>query len=105
MLGLLPGGGGTQRLPRMINVPDALQMMLMAKNIRPSKAKKMGLVDAVVEPLGPGVASAEDLTLDYLKQVAIMTAKDLASKKLKIDRKRPISESKLIFEIEILIYV
>lgn len=95
MLGLLPGGGGTQRLPKLIHVPDALQMMLMAKNIRPSKAKKMGLVDAVIEPLGPGVASADERTLEFLEEVAIKTAQNLASKKLKVERKRPIQESKL----------
>lgn len=92
MLGLLPGGGGTQRLTKLVNVPDALQMMLTAKNIRPSKAKSMGLVDAVVQPLGPGVSSAEDRTLEYLEEVAVQTAKQLAEKKLKIDRKRPLQE-------------
>ena len=51
-LGLLPGAGGTQRLPRLIAVPTALDMMLTGKNIKPVKAKKMGLVDATVEPLG-----------------------------------------------------
>ena len=94
MLGLLPGGGGTQRLPHLINVPDALQMMLMGKNIRPVKAKKMGLVDQVIEPLGPGVAPPDVRTLEYLEEVAIETAKKLASKQMKIERKRPLQESK-----------
>lgn len=52
MLGLLPGAGGTQRLPKTISVPNALDMALTGKNIKPIKAKKMGLVDATVEPLG-----------------------------------------------------
>lgn len=95
MLGLLPGGGGTQRLPHLINLPDALQMMLMAKNIKARKAKKMGLVDMVVDPLGPGVAPAEERTLEYLEDVAVKTALQLADKKLKIDRKRPLTERKL----------
>lgn len=51
-LGLLPGAGGTQRLPKLIGVPAALDMALTGKNIKPSKAKKMGLVNATVEPLG-----------------------------------------------------
>ena len=92
MLGLLPGGGGTQRLPKLINVPDALQMMLTGKNIRPSKAKKMGLVDVLVDPLGPGLNLPEQRTLEYLEEVAINTAKQLADKKLKIERKRPLFE-------------
>ena len=94
MLGLLPGGGGTQRLTKLINVPDALQMMLMGKNIRPAKAKKMGLVDATVEPLGPGTDFPEARTLEYLEEVAIEAALKLARKELKINRKRPLSESK-----------
>lgn len=44
-LGLLPGGGGTQRLPRLIGVQNALTYLLTGKNIYPHKAHKLGLVD------------------------------------------------------------
>jgi len=44
-LGLLPGGGGTQRLPRLIGIQNALTYLLTGKNIYPRKAYKMGLVD------------------------------------------------------------
>ncbi|QIR15012.1 fatty acid oxidation complex subunit alpha FadJ [Shewanella aestuarii] len=47
-LGLLPGGGGTQRLPRLVGVTTALDMMLTGKQIRPKQALKMGLVNDVV---------------------------------------------------------
>jgi 3-hydroxyacyl-CoA dehydrogenase/enoyl-CoA hydratase/3-hydroxybutyryl-CoA epimerase len=47
-LGLLPGGGGTQRLPRLVGLQSALDMMLTGKNIFPYPALKMGLVDKVV---------------------------------------------------------
>ncbi len=46
-LGLLPGGGGTQRLPKRVGLQKALDMMLTGKNIYPFQAKKMGLVDEV----------------------------------------------------------
>ena len=49
-LGLLPGGGGTQRLPRLIGIQRALTMMLTGKNIYAYPAKKMGLVDELVHP-------------------------------------------------------
>jgi 3-hydroxyacyl-CoA dehydrogenase/enoyl-CoA hydratase/3-hydroxybutyryl-CoA epimerase len=49
-LGLLPGAGGTQRLPRLIGVQPALDMMLTGKQIEAKKAKKLGLVDDVVPP-------------------------------------------------------
>lgn len=44
-LGLLPGGGGTQRLPRLIGLQKSLTYMLTGKNIYPRQAYKMGLVD------------------------------------------------------------
>lgn len=50
MLGLLPGAGGTQRLPKLIGIQSALDMMLTGRNIRAQKALKMGLVDRVVPP-------------------------------------------------------
>ncbi len=46
-LGLLPGGGGTQRLPQLIGLQASLDMMLTGKNIFAGKAKKIGLVDKV----------------------------------------------------------
>jgi len=48
-LGLLPGGGGTQRLPKRVGLQKALDMMLTGKNIYPYQAKKMGLVDEVTD--------------------------------------------------------
>jgi 3-hydroxyacyl-CoA dehydrogenase/enoyl-CoA hydratase/3-hydroxybutyryl-CoA epimerase len=51
-LGLLPGGGGTQRLPRLIGLQAALDMMLTGKNIYTRQAKKMGLVDDLIHPYG-----------------------------------------------------
>ena len=52
MLGLLPGGGGTQRLPQLVGVPDSLPLMLTGKTLNAKKAKKSGLVDMVVDSLG-----------------------------------------------------
>ncbi|HEY0839887.1 MAG TPA: fatty acid oxidation complex subunit alpha FadJ, partial [Vulgatibacter sp.] len=58
-LGLLPGAGGTQRLPRLVGAQAALDMILTGKQIKPSRAKKMGLVDEVVPaPLLVQVARA-----------------------------------------------
>lgn len=49
-LGLLPGAGGTQRLPRMIGVDKALDLLLTGRQIPPDQALKLGLVQAVVVP-------------------------------------------------------
>jgi 3-hydroxyacyl-CoA dehydrogenase/enoyl-CoA hydratase/3-hydroxybutyryl-CoA epimerase len=48
MLGLHPGLGGTVRLPRLINPLEAMTMMLTGRNLRATRAKSLGLVDAVV---------------------------------------------------------
>src|SRR5690606_17580899 len=47
-LGLLPGAAGTQRLPRLIDIQSALDMLLTGKQIDARKAKKLGLVSEVV---------------------------------------------------------
>ena len=47
-LGLLPGSGGTQRLPRLVGLQKALDMILTGKQLRAAQAKKAGLVDEVV---------------------------------------------------------
>lgn len=48
MLGLLPGSGGTQRLPRLIGLLPSLDLILTGKQLRAKKAKKLGVVDACV---------------------------------------------------------
>ncbi len=47
-LGILPGTGGTQRLPRLIGIQKSLNYMLTGKNIYARQAYKMGLVDELV---------------------------------------------------------
>lgn len=47
-LGLLPGAGGVARLPRLIALPDALDLLLSGRTVPPAQAKALGLVDAIV---------------------------------------------------------
>ena len=83
MLGLLPGAGGTQRLPRLIGIQAALDMMLTGRNIRPAKAKKIGLADAVVSPIG-------------LKHVAIQAAQKIVKGELKPRKREPTAQQKAL---------
>lgn len=48
--GLLPGLGGTQRLPRLVGLPKALEMILMLKLVKGDEAHTLGLVDAIASP-------------------------------------------------------
>lgn len=52
-LGLLPGWGGTQRLPRTIGLERALSLILTGKRLGPAEAVAWGLADAVASPDGP----------------------------------------------------
>ena len=61
-LGLLPGGGGTQRLPKLVGIQKSLDMMLTGKQLRGIQALKAGLVNDVV-PNSVLLKSAEQLAL------------------------------------------
>uniref|UniRef100_K3XC67 Trifunctional enzyme subunit alpha, mitochondrial n=1 Tax=Globisporangium ultimum (strain ATCC 200006 / CBS 805.95 / DAOM BR144) TaxID=431595 RepID=K3XC67_GLOUD len=70
MLGLLPGAGGTQRLPKLVGLQASLDMMLTGKNLAADKAKKLGLVDQVTDPYaleGAAIAAAQQLASGSLK--------------------------------------
>ncbi|MCD9528633.1 fatty acid oxidation complex subunit alpha FadJ [Photobacterium carnosum] len=66
-LGLLPGSGGTQRLPRLIGVAHGLELMLTGKQVRAKQALQKGLVDQVVP---------QSILLQAAEQVAL-TAKPI----------------------------
>ena len=59
-LGLLPGGGGTQRLPRLVGMGAALKLLYTGDFIRADEAHRIGLVDEVV-PAGDVAARAKEL--------------------------------------------
>lgn len=86
MLGLLPGAGGTQRLPKLTTVQNVLDLTLTGKKIKADKAKKIGIVDRVIQPLGDGLGPAAENTHKYLEEIAVKAAQELANGKLKINR-------------------
>jgi enoyl-CoA hydratase / long-chain 3-hydroxyacyl-CoA dehydrogenase len=73
MLGLLPGGGGTQRLPKLIGVQNALPMLLTGGAKKAKQAKSLGLVDMTCPK-------------DQLFACALKSAENLAEGTLKIKR-------------------
>ena len=65
-IGLFPGAGGTQRLPRTVGLQAALDMILTGKNIRAKKALQIGLVHELVHPA-------------ILRDIAVQRARELAA--------------------------
>ena len=65
-LGLLPGGGGTQRLPRLTGPSEALKMMLTGSHVPAKKALSMGIVDQISENI------LED-SIEFVKDIASKT--------------------------------
>lgn len=62
-LGLIPGAGGTVRLPRLVHVTDAIDMITSGKPVSSTKANEIGLVDAITH--GP----LRDAALDFAKTI------------------------------------
>lgn len=96
MLGLLPGAGGTQRLLKLLPFQTAMPMMLTGKTYDAKRAKKIGLVDMVMEPIGEGLKTAAENTVQELEREAILAAKGLADGSLKAPKREKKGMNKYI---------
>jgi enoyl-CoA hydratase len=83
-LGLIPGYGGTQRLPRLIGEARALEMILLGRTVSSEEAERIGLVNRLVD--GPAVDGALSLVREFschsllalgLARDAVMRAADV----------------------------
>jgi len=72
-VGLIPSGGGTQRLPRLVGITQALEMILTGKTVRWEQAREIGLIDEVVP---------KEILIDVGKKRAL----EIVEKKLKLNR-------------------
>ncbi|TGQ05564.1 3-hydroxyacyl-CoA dehydrogenase NAD-binding domain-containing protein [Mesorhizobium sp. M2E.F.Ca.ET.219.01.1.1] len=68
-IGIFPGAGGTQRVPRLTDQQQALQMLTTGQNLTPQKAKQMGLIHEIAEP-SKLVETAKAMIKNGLKPVA-----------------------------------
>lgn len=78
-LGILPGFGGTQRLPRLIGVPAALDMITTGKTVFPRQALRMGLTEGMVTSIPSTVRTLERIQKETLVQAAIALVRRLCS--------------------------
>ena len=89
-LGLIPGGGGTQRLPRVVGMARAMDMMLTGERVKAEEAKAIGLVTRVatsveshlneVAELAKAIAKRPPVATRYVKR-AVQAAGDMDLKK------------------------
>jgi len=88
-LGLLPGNGGTQRLPRLIGATKALDLMITGRRLSPAEAHELGILDRLFP-----AESLEEETLKYAEDLASGAAGAIGSIKLAVHRgiDRPLRE-------------
>ena len=66
LIGILPGGGGTQRLPRLVGAQTALEMVTSGRHVPAPEAAKLGIIDAVL----PEGANLRDAAVAYARKIA-----------------------------------
>uniref|UniRef100_A0A9J2PLC0 enoyl-CoA hydratase n=1 Tax=Ascaris lumbricoides TaxID=6252 RepID=A0A9J2PLC0_ASCLU len=93
-LGLLPGAGGTQRFPRIVPLPVALDMMLSGRTIGSKKAKEIGILDVLLDPIVHENGTLDDSqTLRYLEETGVQCALRLATRTLRVNRRASLWEA------------
>ena len=79
-LGLFPGSGGTQRLPRLVGLSKGMDMILNATTLNPTQAKELGLVDR----LFPDAAACREGAMEYASKIAAGPSVALGHAKLAV---------------------
>lgn len=67
-IGLLPGAGGTQRLPRLVGIAKSLELIMLGRTLSPQEALRLGLVQDCVE--GPVLPRALELAEELVRKPA-----------------------------------
>ena len=73
LLGIIPGAGGTQRLPRLAGISIGLEMMLTGRHVPASEAKENGIIDEIIDDkdtISNGIKVAKKLIANNLRPVA-----------------------------------
>jgi enoyl-CoA hydratase len=94
-LGLLPGGGGTQRLPRLVGLGNALKLLYTGDMVTADEALRLGLVDEVVpatelatrvKGLADTIAAKSPVALRYIKEAVRASARTPLGEGLQLER-------------------
>ncbi len=74
-LGIVPGAGGTQRLPRLVGIPAALELITSGRSVKADEALKLGIIDEIAKDdlVGAAVSAAQDLAGKPLRRTGALT--------------------------------
>jgi enoyl-CoA hydratase/carnithine racemase len=98
LLGIIPGAGGTQRLPRLVGPAKAKDLCFTGRFVKADEALQIGLVDEVVEP-----EDVYDAAVRWLSQfatgpaIAIRAAKEAVDRGLEVDLETGLAIEKQLF--------
>ncbi len=97
-LGILPGAGGTQKLPALVGVARALELTLRGRTVGPSEAHQLGMVHELV-PAGGALERARQLASEFaaLPQRAVAHIKQLVRAAATGDRARNLALERTLF--------
>lgn len=100
-LGLIPGGGGTQRLPRVVGLGRALDLLLTGERVDAREALRIGVISRLVEDKAQLLAEAEKLAQRIAAKppVAIAYAKEAAKSGLEMDLKAGLQLERSLFTL------
>ena len=60
-LGMIPGAGGTQRLPRLVGIPKSIELICAGTRLKAEEAHRLGIIDAI------SIGNLADFAVDYLR--------------------------------------
>lgn len=73
-LGIVPGAGGTQRLPRLVGIPAAIDMTGSGRNVKPEEAVRLGLADKIAaDPVTEAAEFARAIASTPLRRTGALT--------------------------------
>ncbi|WP_223700778.1 enoyl-CoA hydratase-related protein [Sutcliffiella deserti] len=100
-LAIIPGAGGTQRLPRIIGEAKAMELILTAKRFTGEEADRFGLITRLVEDSSQVVDGAKELAHEMLKNgpVAIQQAKFAIRQGMSVDMQTGLQIERKAYEV------
>jgi 3-hydroxyacyl-CoA dehydrogenase len=74
-LGIVPGAGGTQRLPRLVGIPAALELITSGRSVKADEALKLGIIDEIAKDdlVGTAISAAQNLAGKPLRRTGALT--------------------------------